>query len=787
MYRTIENKIRFNVVLIYIVVAVICGGMLLYVYKFRLNVDSQKREAEQYNVELLQTDRLIRAVNQAQSEANLYVVTKYSGHLRMFRRTLANVEHLVDSLKTTAEELSRDRILQEVSVLLKEKEQIVSELNRQFNSKNPLEPISERLRAYEPVSEVDSLLVTSVVRDTVVHPVSNKFWKRLAGLFVPDKKADTVVTITTLRTDTLKLFQRDSLYIVSEMSGYAEQASRDYVRRITAIEKNVSNLIIADQEISSKISDLLIELYSDIIQTRLKEIQESKQLVNRNNTYTIVGGVVALGLILLFIILIIHDVNKGYAARKALEQANVRTRQIMDSRHKLLLSVSHDIKTPLNSILGYLELRQSNRELSLRDISSMWNSGKHILALLENLLEFSSLEQGTLRTDLHHFNLLELCREVVEMFELLARQKKLAFDYEFDLDPDLLICSDSLKMKQIIINILSNSIKYTVDGGVRFRVNHNDDKLAFCIADTGAGIPKDCMATLFKPFSRVEENNTLAEGSGLGLYVVKGLIDLLGGEITVASDVGKGTQIEVVIPAKIVSVEKEAIQKKLLVVDDDVPFLTMVRDMLLQLGHEVSICSTMVEFDRFMKHIMEYDIVLTDMEMGSVSGVNIMERVRGAGASLPVIVMTARSDFSYDIAITMGFDNYLCKPVTMGSFAHLLGGKTASDDKFKLLDEMFGGDREAINEILSIFVHSTTEHIILLRQALAGEDYVCAQALCHKMLPMFMQIGADEEIIVILKKVDSLRGTKAENYPQWKEDIAELADRIEALLYSMDS
>lgn len=774
MRRSIENKIRFNAVLIYIAAAAICGIIIFYAIIMGRGMASQRKDIELYYKQLVSAENLIRTVNQAQGEANLYVSTKQDAHLVRFRNAIVDVEAHLDSVRMAFPDHSQDSILSQISVLLNEKERNVLELNRQFNSSNPIEPISERLRTFEPVQPRDSIVVDSLtVFDTVIDPGRRGFFRRL---FSPKKiEADTIVSTTTkVVVDTLKLTRDGASEIVAEMSGAAERASRDYLQRMNSIERNVSRLIIADQDVSARISDLMLNLYSRIVYSNHEKLEEREKLISRINSGSVLTGFVALVLILVFIVLIINDVNKGRAAREALEKANLRTRQLMEERHKLLLSVSHDIKTPLGSILGYLEL-SDGKGLAAGDIASMQASGRHILSLLENLLEFSSLEQGTVQLSRRDFRLLDLCDDVAGLMAPLAAKKSLRFDTGFEFDKELWLCSDPMRIKQIVINVLSNAVKYTSEGTVGLTVAYNDGALCFMVTDTGVGIPKDKISGIYRPFSRVEQNNSVASGSGFGMYVVKGLVDLLSGGIEVHSEVGEGTEVSVSIPAAAAEppVTEKAQVGSILLVDDDTALLKMMRDMCVRLGVECEICDSEACFDGMLGDIGRYGMVVTDMEMGSLTGFDILGRIREHGSRVPVTLMTGRGEYTAADAAKAGFDGYMPKPVTLKALAALLNIDIETESGASSLEQMLGGDMDAVREVLTAFLTSTAEHLELLEKAAGAHDFAAAQAVCHKMLPMFMQTGADATITDTLKKMDSMRGI-AEGYAGWEDEVGRL-------------
>lgn len=458
----------------------------------------------------------------------------------------------------------------------------------------------------------------------------------------------------------------------------------------------------------------------------------------------------------------------------------------MDTRHQLFLSVSHDIKTPVNSICGNVATWKEEHLVPLPQAESVEHSAAHILALMNNLLEFSNLEQGMLTVSESDFNLSELGREVATMFEPLARRKGLDFDYTcLHIDADTMVRGDVLKIKQVVINILSNAIKYTVKGRISFRMDYMQgprrEMVVFSITDTGAGIPKDKMDDVFKPFRRVDANNDLATGSGLGMYVVKGMVDLLGGGLHVNSTVKVGTTIDVTLPIyPSKGIKPLTVVHNIVVIDDDPALLAVVSDLFRQLGYAVRPCHTSGEVATALKE-MKTDLVVTDMEMGSTTGLDILQLVRKADPTTRVVIMTGRGDYSADTASTDGFDGYLSKPVSRPMLARLLGVTTQSPDSFESLEELFDGDQEAITEVLSIFAASTRDNINILRKALADDDFTRAQAVCHKMLPMFEQVGV-VACLDTLRWMDSLRGQTGEEHPGWKERITEVLAETEKTL-----
>ena len=434
-------------------------------------------------------------------------------------------------------------------------------------------------------------------------------------------------------------------------------------------------------------------------------------------------------------------------------------------------------------------------------LNSMKYSSQHILSLLSNLLEFSSLEQGKQFIRRADFNISELCDQLVTMFQPIAENKQLKFFYHKHITDNLFINSDALKIKQVVSNIISNAIKYTIEGEVHFGVYLVRNKLVFNVIDQGIGMPTEKIEELFKPFSKADNNTGLAEGNGFGLFVVKGLLEILGGNIKVMSELENGSHIEISIPVKIVEKKEEektetpdtqivASNKKLhiLLVDDDNSLLAVIGAMLNKLGHSSDICRSYIEFNKYINELDKYDMVLTDREMGTFSGNDVMKTIKAINKEKKVILMTASDEYSEKFALNEGFDGYIKKPFSIKDLASLLNTSAPDEDcqqceftdDFPQLCTMFDNDSNAIREILQTFVNSTSDNLVILNDAITEHDFAKAQVVCHKMRPMFIQL--EQKSAEYLTDMDSRRGQDASTLPDWEEKGIEFMNQSDALL-----
>ena len=789
-------------VITYLFVIALCAALFYYIFNLRKSIDNQRSNINSQHIALGWVNEFTKNVHGAQNAANLYAFTEQQKYKREFNSYRDEISMLTDSL--TQFNISEDNklMVNEIEDLIKSKGRISNELSKQFHDFNPLAEFDRTIDEYTPPQPEEEIVITTVSKDTVLHVPKKKekkgFWQRVGKVFNPDEEQeDSLVYISIERSDTLHIQQQraDTIDILADLRILSDRAKAEYWNKIEQYEKNTQELVKADNQLSEQISTLLIRLNQEILDSTVAEIEKSEEVIKENTKTSILIGAATLALIIIFIILIISDVNKGYRARRAAEEAKRKTEEIMESRHKLLLSVSHDIKAPLTSIMGHVELMDKTE--NEKDIVSIKQSADHILNLLNNLLEYSSLEQGKLQIDMETFDIGQLCEEITEMFAPIAKHKNLQFHFENDIEPKTLLKTDKLKIRQILTNIISNGIKYTLEGSVTFKARLGRSLIVFDIIDTGVGIPQDKLEEVFKPFVRIETYNQFAEGSGYGMSVVKGLVDLLGGEIHTESEVGKGSHFEIRIPVEEVEQtleeknEVEEIKKKslnILVFDDDNTLLSVIDNMLHRLGHQAIPCRSMNDLDNALQQIQDYDYILTDREMGAVTGNDVLFLVKEVDPQKPIILMTGRIEYTTEKAKEEGFDGFLQKPFNLKQLENMFGSVALSENEaetaypdFPAFSEIMGNDKEAMTEILNVFVQSTADDLVSMNTLIEESNFVGMQDLCHKMLPMFSQLERDT---TFLANMNAMRGTakKEKHYRKWKDDARQFMAQTDELM-----
>ncbi len=376
-----------------------------------------------------------------------------------------------------------------------------------------------------------------------------------------------------------------------------------------------------------------------------------------------------------------------------------RAEELNRSQNRFFSNMSHEIRTPINSILGLNEiiLRQPDASEEIRkDAANIQGAGRMLLSLINDILDFSKIEAGRMDIVPVNYNTKSFISEIINMIWLRAQQKGLEFTAEIDPSIPAELFGDEVRIKQILVNLLNNAVKYTKEGSVTLHVEKEEQHegqvvLVFSVTDTGIGIKQDAIPHLFDAFRREdEEKNAGIEGTGLGLSIVKQLVDLMGGRIVVNSVYMQGSTFNVILRQKVTSPEpigdiritgygsaeyaKEytaeftAPDVKLLIVDDNEMNLEVEKKLLLGTGITVDTASDGEE--ALSKTLVDrYDIILMDHLMPEMDGIECMQRIKnqtgGLNNKVPIIALTANAGSeNRDLYARSGFEDYLLKPVS---------------------------------------------------------------------------------------------------------------------------
>jgi signal transduction histidine kinase len=362
--------------------------------------------------------------------------------------------------------------------------------------------------------------------------------------------------------------------------------------------------------------------------------------------------------------------------RQKLAEEKRQLEQASELKSRFIATLSHELRTPLTSIVGYTKLLDDAQEADVREanyLDRVKNNANHLLSLIDNVLDQATLEAGTVALRPSNCEIKQLVANLKSLFFPTTQEKDLVFEINIQNNFPARVMIDELRFLQVLINLISNAIKFTEKGFVRITLSWEIGQLAFSVADSGPGISKEAQQKIFTPFHR--ENTAIAvPGAGLGLAISHHLVKLMGGELTVDSLLGQGSKFNGFIQASIAQQnlvsnhetdsEMSSISAKILIADDSWDIRTLMEIYLEDGGYTVFEASDGSEAVDLALEIKP-DLILMDMQMPVMNGYEAVQQLRNQNFIRPIIALSGSAltqDQSY--ALEVGCNDYMIKPVS---------------------------------------------------------------------------------------------------------------------------
>lgn len=799
----------------YILLIALLFGAIGYIYR-QMNLLTEPTGLEEtINSRRRSTHQVISKLYEAEIIGQTLHVGRLHEYPR-YKKAMREVGSAIDSLQILLTDTLQLARLDTVRSLLQEKERNMRSVLEALRQ-NPTDELY-RQQLDSLISQQDSLLsnATRVKRKVITHHNSytihhkkKGFFKRLKDVFAPGKEDSTQVSnvVQEVFTDTIDEIYSPVDTIANMLTGIHDKVLQTQQQQQRTLNARTNRLRIAGSNLSKRVNQLLESIELDEQSASHKKLEQELYIRNQAAWTMATISILAVILVLVFFAIIWRDITRSNHYRKELEKAKLYAENLLVAREKLMLTITHDIKAPAGSIIGYIDLliRLVKDKREQFYLSNMKSSAQHLLDLITSLLDYHRLEAG--KMDLHPvaFNPHQLFETIYTSFLPLAEKKGLKLIFDEKISHQLTLEGDPFRIRQIAENLLSNALKFTAKGSITLQTNYQGNQFTFQVTDTGCGMTPQEQERIFQEFTRLRSAQG-QEGFGLGLSITQKLVELLQGKISIESILNQGSTFSVSMPLPSIS-QRPTPEKqeqplsdnllRVLLIDDDRIQMNLTEAMLHNLldpkekdgnkGVIVKCCEQPEELFSLIRN-ESFDILFTDIQMPAMNGFELLKAIRELDVpqakTLPVIAITARSDMEDGDFHAQGFAGRLHKPFNQNDLSEILrkviacnlhtepsasttdasGSVSVSDASrpaynFAPLTAFSADDEEAASEILTTFAQETTRNYERMQQALDEGDAETLCAVAHKMLPTFTMIEA-HKAIQPLKDLEQQRGSQ---------------------------
>lgn len=824
-----RSNIKIKVVLGYILVFLAIVASLFIANRAYNKLLDSVAILSKPDAEITRMNRVLTNLSEAENKIRVYSLTREEKFLANFYENIIEIQNDLDSLRKFSPDSGRAIILiDSMNYLLEERAEKLEKFVKLKQSKeranlsqNAMRQLSEATDSAK--TQIKTTTTTTTILDTVktakkVKPKKNNFFNRLLGKKEKVDTLETVIQRTEVQVDTSYLPQSDSLLMSLQDQLVRAQEIEKLNREIVYREE--LRLVEENTLIWDKIKLLLRQLESERFTQLQKESTKAKEIAS--NTISIISIIIIVGFVLgiLFIIFILTDISKSNYYRSELIIAKGKAEKLAKVKEDFLATMSHEIRTPLNAIIGFTnQLNKTNLEKKQKNfVSVLKSSSKHLLGLVNEILDLSKIEAGKLHVENINFNPQALVYEVYDLLKVNASSKNLNFEIEYSGENDIRLLSDPFRIKQILLNLGSNAIKFTEQGQVLIKASVTSKGDAYLfevdVEDTGIGIAEDKQESIFEDFSQADSFSARKYGgTGLGLAISRRLAVLLGGDLFVDSELKNGSTFTLSLPLKeatkpvavevtqqAVSISEELKDKHFLIADDDDYSLLLLQTIFNTWNLKAEFVDNGEKAWNLIQN-NHYDMILTDIHMPKMGGIELCRKVRELNSSykdIPIVALTANVlDSDLKQYISSGMTECLVKPfdeeLLRSMISELLLGEYEPQSKINDIDiteiedeplfdlsqikQFTSDDPELINQILNQFIDSARENLKALREAADEKNYLEIGSIAHKMLSSFNQLKV-VSVAPLLKELEDLLHKKSE-VVESPDYINELVDEVE--------
>jgi signal transduction histidine kinase/HPt (histidine-containing phosphotransfer) domain-containing protein len=706
---------------------------------------------------------------------------------------------------------------------------------------------SQQLKSFnnmvdKTAAAADSTVVTSERRTTTttVIPSDEKPRSFLGKIFGSGKKKAEEDMASAVRITNEENIVRDTIALSTD--GKIVEGVEKSLKAMQRAQQQKSRVFVAREAVLAKANNVLTTQMLDILKKveheAVLEIEQSsiqaKKVVNTGIKQMTIIMVVFFLLMVLLLFLILTDITRSNRYRKELEEATEQAEYHGKAKQRFLANMSHEIRTPLQSIIGYAEIIRNQDHPDPKDINAIYDSSEHLLQIVNEILDYNRLISGKFTFTEQVFNIRQLLEEVVKIVAPQAARKSLRLKTTFELDHVNYLQGDPFRLKQILFNLLSNAIKFTMQGEVElcafFKRQGENLHFTFRVKDTGIGLTEEESTQIFNEFEQAdapEQTEVNQNGAGLGLTIVKALVENQGGRIYVKSKKGQGSNFSFFLtfkvaeaPALVVGEKRVALsgqQHKVWVVDDDQLILDLCS--LIFKKHDIAYTCFNLPQDMLDAPVdPSVRFVLMDIRMPKMSGLELCKIMRQkVPGDVKIFAMTAQvMPEEKEHVLAGGFDGVVGKPFREQELLEIFEGAKVivNDDPVEettglvepvevpsepeepvlfdptYLEKMTFGDQDQYDRILNRFNLDCQNDQQELLENLEKENYDHVSLLLHRLAGRLAQMGSRDlaaSFRLMEIEVDaSLAAAEEDELDEMqKQRIVALCNQLQRLTYSI--
>lgn len=805
--KNIKPAITFKVVVGYLLITALAVFAVRYIYGQIVNVSENARLNSLNNQKLFLISEAATNLYTVEGIGREVIQNQNTKELPRLKAQIDTISVIIDSLKTLSDNINIKQELDSVNYYLDQKAKNIQELldlRRRGATDSYYSKVISRLQkiddSFEDQNYEEQLQdLEPTVRNAIIGFIN--FSKENRAEELTHKTADSLVN--SLKT------------VLSDL----ESQER---RIMLTINQKENELLENDRIISGQLHKLRADIEQDEIQKSVEQVAESQRLLQQTSVIIGAAGIVSVLTILLFVFLIMKDTNRSHKYRQELEASKNFTETLLKSREQIMAAVTHDMRSPLNMVVGYSDLLEKTNlsEKQRHYLSHLKTSSDYILRLVNDLLDLSKLEAGKIMIEKFRFSLRNIIDEAIKNTVPQEDPKNLEIEINIEETLEKEIVSDPFRLQQILTNLLSNAYKFTEKGKISIkaelrRINKNPNTLKIKVTDTGIGISKKNLQRVFEEFSQADSSIEKQYGGyGLGLSITKKLVSLLQGEIHLDSEEGIGSTFTFYFPIEFANADAEKetndVQeidagllenKRVLIVDDEPLQLSLTSEVVQNAGLYFETGNNVKDALEKLQN-SDFHLVLTDIQMPGEDGFSLLEHIKlhPETADIPVVALSGRTDVTADTYLEKGFSGSLLKPYKADDLLHLISRclnienlqkptqkdhepKRTSSGLYDLEDiSLFTQDDTAsLNAILKTFIENTLLNLREIEDFAKQGDSEKMAFTAHRMLPMFRQLKI-QTCIPLLEQLEENRPESEmpnDEIAVLKKEILKVVDALE--------